>query len=95
MRLCCFRLSVLTPRNFTDLTLEDGERDDERDDDKDATNDTRGVPCPVPCWSRPLPGPLPTVHLDEKKAKEDTEAYEEATSTLRRLLNKYEEGKNR
>ena len=42
-----------------------------------------------------MPGPLPTVHLDEKKAKEDTETYEEATSMLRRLLNKYEEGKNR
>ena len=37
---------------------------------------------------------MPTVHLDKKKAKEDTETYEEALSTLRRLLNKYEEGKN-
>ena len=38
---------------------------------------------------------MPTEHLDEKKAKEDTETYEEATSTLSRLLNKHEEGKNR
>ena len=76
-------------------TLEDGDRDDEQDYDKDVTNDTGGVPCSVPCSSRPLPGPLPTVHLNEKKAKEDTETYEEATSMLRRLLNKYEEGKNR
>ena len=76
-------------------TLEDGDRDDEQDDDKDATNNTRGVPCSVPCSSCPLPGPLPTVHLDEKNAKEDTETYEEARSTLRRLLNKYEKGKNR
>ena len=36
---------------------------------------------------------MPAVHLDEKKAKEDT--YEEATSRLRKLLNKYKEGKNR
>ena len=38
---------------------------------------------------------MPTEHLDEKKAKEDTETYEEATNTLSRLLNKYKEGKNR
>ena len=36
-----------------------------------------------------------TEHLKEKKAKEDTETYEEATNTLSRLLNKYGEGKNR
>ena len=71
--------------------LEDGEQDNEQDDDKDATNDTRGVSCSVSCSSRPLP----TAYLDEKKSKEDTETCEEATSTLRRLLNKCEEGKNR
>ena len=38
---------------------------------------------------------MPTVQLDKQKAKEDTEAYKEVMSTLRRLLNKYEEGKNR
>ena len=38
---------------------------------------------------------MPTAHGDKKKAKEDKEAYEEATSTLKGLLNKYEEGKNR
>ena len=76
-------------------TPEDGEQDDERDDDKDDTNDTKGVPCSVPCLSLPLPGPLPTVHLHEKKAKEDTEAYQEATSKLRRQLNKYKEGGTR
>ena len=56
---------------------------------------TRGGPCTVPCSGRPLPGPLPTEHHNEKKAKEDTETYEEATDTLSRLLNKYGEGKNR
>ena len=46
------------------------------------------------------------VHLDKENVSEDTakktkddqldnEAYEEATSPLRRLLNKYEEGKDR
>ena len=74
---------------------EDGRRDDERDDDKDAINDTRGIPCSVTCSRRPLPGPLPTAHCNKKEAKEDKEAYEEATSSLRGLLNKYEEGKNR
>ena len=70
----------------------------------------------VPCPYRPLPGPLPIVHLDKEKVKEDTakktkdegagrgekykdktkddhlenEAYEEATSPLRRLLNKHD-----
>ena len=48
----------------------------------------------VPCSSLPLHGPLPTVHRDEK-TKEDTETHKEAMSTLGRLLNKYEEGKNR
>ena len=38
---------------------------------------------------------MPTAHGNEKEAKEDKEAYEEATSTLRGLLNKYEEDKNR
>ena len=63
-----------------------------------------------------MPGPLPTVHLDKEKVKEDTaektkdegagrgeeyeektkddhlenEAYKEATSPLRRLLNKHD-----
>ena len=45
-------------------------------------NLTRSGPCPVPCSARPLPGPLHTEHLKEKKAKEDTETYEEATNTL-------------
>ena len=38
---------------------------------------------------------MPTDHDDEKEAKEDEEAYEEATSMLRGLLIKYEEGKDR
>ena len=61
---------------------------------KEENPSKKGVPCSVPCLSRPWPGPLPTEHLD-KKAKGDTETYEEATSTLSRLLNKYEEGNNR
>ena len=31
---------------------------------------------------------MPTAHSDKKKAKEDEEAYEEARSTLKGLLNK-------
>ena len=38
---------------------------------------------------------MPTAHGDKEKAKEDEEAYEKATSTLKRMLNKYEEGKNK
>ena len=38
---------------------------------------------------------MPTTHGNEKEAKEDKEAYEEVTSTLRGLLNKYKKGKNR
>ena len=43
----------------------------------------------------PLPGPLPTAHSDKKKAKENEEAYEEVTSTLKGLLNKDKEDKNK
>ena len=35
-------------------------------------NLTRSGPCSGPCSGRPVPGPLPTEHLKEKKAKEDT-----------------------
>ena len=50
----------------------DEERDDERDDDKDATNGSGGGPCLVPCPYRPLPGPLPIVHPNKEKVKEET-----------------------
>ena len=58
-------------------------------------NLTRSGPCSVPCSGRPVPGPLPTEHLKEKKAKEDMENYGEAMDTLSRLINKYGEGENR
>ena len=61
----------------------------------DTRNLNRSGPGSVPSSGRPLPGPLPTEHLNEKKAKEDTETYEEVTNKLSRLLNKYGEGKNR
>ena len=57
-------------------------------------NLTRSGPGSVPCSGRPSPGPMPTEHPKEKKAKEDTETYEEATNRLSRLLNKHGEGKN-